>query len=353
MADHNNHWALVLAAGDGRRLQGLTRTATGTVVPKQFCSLNGGLSFLEETVQRAQSIAPRERICAVVASGHARHWSRLLESMPLSNIITQPRNRGTAIGILLPLLHILRQDPHARILLLPSDHHVRGESRLAAALRAAMAPERSAEAEIVLLGIEPDQADPELGYIVPERNGNATLCGVSRFVEKPSPSDARELIGRGALWNAFIIAADGAALLRLFERRCPDVVAKMWSLIQPESDVERPSRCLAALYDDLPDLDFSREILQGQEQYLRVLAVPECGWSDLGTPDRVAAALRHLEELTPTTTPVVTSRAVINLAAQQKLLRSPVARPHIRDAATGSESIRRISSVSRMPGSCR
>jgi mannose-1-phosphate guanylyltransferase len=330
MTDRNNRWALVLAAGDGRRLQGLTQTATGAVVPKQFCSLNGGLSFLEETVQRAQSMVPREQICAVVASRHARHWSRLLESMPLSNIITQPRNRGTAIGILLPLLHIMQQDPHARILLLPSDHHVRSEAPLTAALRAAMTPGRSADADIVLLGIEPDHADPELGYIVPERTGNAfSFCGVRRFAEKPSAIEARELIRQGALWNAFIIAADAGALLRLFERRCPGVVAKMRRLIQLEPKVEGPFGTLSELYDDLPDLDFSRAILQGQEQFLRVLAVPECGWSDLGTPDRVAAALRDLEDFAPAATSMVRSRDTLNLAAQHELLRSLIARPAV------------------------
>ncbi len=335
MTDRDNCWALVLAAGDGRRLQGLTQTSTGTVVPKQFCSLNGGLSFLEETVQRAQSVVPRERICAVVASGHVRHWSRLLESMPLSNIITQPRNRGTAIGILLPLLHIMQQDPNARILLLPSDHHIRSEARLAAALQAALTPGRSADADIVLLGIEPDHADPELGYIVPERTGNASFCGVSRFVEKPSAADARELILQGALWNAFIIAADAGALLRLFERRCPEVVAKMRRAIQLEPKVERPFGSLAELYDELPDIDFSRGILQGQEQYLRVLAVPECGWSDLGTPDRVAAALRDLEDAAPAATTLVKSRATVNLAAQHKLLHSLIARPAVALSRVG------------------
>ncbi|HEY6927970.1 MAG TPA: sugar phosphate nucleotidyltransferase, partial [Steroidobacteraceae bacterium] len=296
MTDRDNRWALVLAAGDGRRLQDLTQTETGIVVPKQFCSLNGGLSFLEETVHRAQSVVARKRICAVVAAGHARHWGRLLDAMPLSNIITQPRNRGTAIGILLPLLHIMQQDPHARVLLLPSDHHVRSEARLAAALRTAMSPARSSEAGIVLLGIEPDHPDAELGYIVPDRTGSDPLSSVSRFVEKPSLLEADELIQQGALWNAFIIAADAAALLRLFERRCPDVVAKMRRLLRFEPTAGQTFDSLAALYDDLPDLDFSRGILQGQERYLRVLAVPECGWSDLGTPDRVEAVLRDLED---------------------------------------------------------
>ena len=41
-------WAVVLAAGDGKRLSALTADSEGTPVPKQFCSLNGGESLLQE-----------------------------------------------------------------------------------------------------------------------------------------------------------------------------------------------------------------------------------------------------------------------------------------------------------------
>jgi mannose-1-phosphate guanylyltransferase len=315
MVTRDNHWALVLAAGDGRRLQGLTRTASGTVVPKQFCSLDGGPSFFEETVQRAQALIPRERICAIVASGHRLHWSPLLGSLPAPNVVPQPRNRGTAIGILLPLLHITKRDSRARILLLPSDHHIRNEARLAASLHAAMAPGRSAESDIVLLGIEPEHADPELGYIVPARASHTRFRAVNRFVEKPSSVEAKALIQRGALWNAFIIAADAGALLQLFERRCPDILAKMRRILElPEDGVRFGA--LADLYDELPDLDFSKDILQGQEQQLRVLAVPECGWSDLGTPERVAAALRDLQECAPAPTANARSWTALSLRQQ-------------------------------------
>jgi mannose-1-phosphate guanylyltransferase len=37
-----NVWAVVLAAGDGTRLESLTTNDRGDVVPKQFCSLRGG-----------------------------------------------------------------------------------------------------------------------------------------------------------------------------------------------------------------------------------------------------------------------------------------------------------------------
>ena len=54
----------------------------------------------------------------------------------------------------------------------------------------------------------------------------------------------------------------------------------------------RESAALNGLYDVLPTLDFSRQILQGREAQLRVLRVPACGWTDLGTPDRVGKSLR-------------------------------------------------------------
>jgi hypothetical protein len=53
---------------------------------------------------------------------------------------------------------------------------------------------------------------------------------------------------------------------------------------------------LDELYQSLPDLDFSRDILEGNEAKLRVLTVPRCGWSDLGTLDRIALMVRHFEQ---------------------------------------------------------
>ena len=51
-------WALVLAAGEGSRLRALT-TTNGVAVPKQFCSLQGGPSLLQEALHRAEAVAPR------------------------------------------------------------------------------------------------------------------------------------------------------------------------------------------------------------------------------------------------------------------------------------------------------
>ncbi len=109
----DEHWAIVLAAGDGARLAPLTTDVGGYVVPKQFCSLNGGPSLLQRALERAQSIVPRERVCVIVARQHQSRWWHDLRSLPAQNVIVQPRNCGTANGVLLGLLHILERDPLA------------------------------------------------------------------------------------------------------------------------------------------------------------------------------------------------------------------------------------------------
>jgi len=305
-----HHWALVLAAGEGTRLQALTTTAAGISVPKQFCSLGSGGSLLNAALQRARVVAPPERTCVIVAAHHERWWRALPRSIDARNIIVQPRNRGTANGILLPLLQILHGDPDAALLVLPSDHHVRDEAVLAASLEQVMKEIERRRDLIVLLGFSPEQADPELGYIVPSGERGPGAREVRRFIEKPSGKLAGALIERGGLWNSFIFAAHGRALLRAFEERCPEIVGEMRAIVAATNEEASRQGLLAELYERLPVLDFSRDIVERCTPRLRVLAVPSCGWSDLGTPGRVAAAV----ECAPASLPTA-ARAVVQVHA--------------------------------------
>ena len=317
----NNTWALVLAAGEGSRLRSLTTTDNGVAVPKQFCSLHGGPSLLQEALHRAEAVAPRSRICAVVAAQHRHWWEGPLWSLPASNIVVQPENRGTAIGILLPLLHIAARDPEARVVLLPSDHHVHDEATLARSLRQAAVQAARRPDEIFLLGVEPEEADSELGYIVPERSDLRGTFYVSQFVEKPSYTLARQLLAQGAMWNVFIMAGSVRAFLRLFERRFPEIVMDMRGVIRHALQMTDDDVATLDLYERLPSLDFSRHVLEAQESYLRMLPVPQCGWSDLGTPKRVAETLSRIPQAAASAHAFVAS-AFVNLAAQHARLQA-------------------------------
>lgn len=290
-----NTWAIVLAGGEGRRLHSLTTTDLGVAVPKQFCSLRGGTSLLLEALNRAEAVASPERICTVVSQQHRGWWDRALTAVPKAKVIVQPRNCGTANGVLLPLLYIMARDPKARIVLLPSDHHVRDEPVLAAALQRAVQELAARRDQILLIGIHPETEDPDLGYIVPGARDGAVLA-VDRFVEKPDVPLARNLVEAGALWNAFIVAASAPALLQMFNQRFPRVVTDMQDVVAQNQFTPDLSVAAMDLYRNLPDIDFSRQILQGAESVLRVLQVPRCGWSDLGTPKRLAETLHALPQ---------------------------------------------------------
>ena len=321
MRPANRTWAVVLAAGDGTRLAALTSDASGNSVPNQFCSLKGGSALVYDALQRARHIAPVEQVCAIVAQQHSRYWRKSLQSLSDRNIIIQPQNRGTANGVLLCLLAILERDPLARIVFLPADHFVLDESALARALRDLTINLNHNPEGLTLIGIEPDEADPDLGYIVPGRSLADGSRTVVRFVEKPPLRTALQLFDENALWNSFIFGAMGTALLERLRLQMGAGVDDMATALARDAQTASPS-ALVQLYQRLPAVDFSRAVLQQTTDDLRVITAPACGWTDLGTPRRVAETLRRLGDnasragaersgIRHTSTP-----ASINLAAQ-------------------------------------
>jgi mannose-1-phosphate guanylyltransferase len=254
--------------------------------------------LLEDAIVRASHIVPPERICTIVAQQHQQWWSQTpgLNALPAKNLIVQPRNRGTAIGVLYSLLHILAKDPEAKVVLLPADHYVRDEAVMLDSLKTAMQRLEVQAKRPVLLGMEPEEVDVELGYILPAPGDSLGDEAVVRFVEKPSYSAAAEIIRAGGLWNAFIMAASAQALLDLFLPRYSLMVMEMQVIVKRHLRAVFPAGgwpAIVELYDRLPNLDFSRDILEGNERKLRVVKVPPCGWSDLGTPTRVGETLRR------------------------------------------------------------
>jgi mannose-1-phosphate guanylyltransferase len=318
MPEARHVWSLVLAGGDGNRLRALTTKPCGTSVPKQYCSLHGGHSLLEDAIARAQRVVAPDRVCTIVAQQHREWWTEcplLVEALEAGNLIVQPRNLGTGIGILYSLLHILAKDSQARLVLLPADHYVRDEDILNRSLLQALERlDRNAERP-VLLGLQPDEPDTDLGYILPGDPDPYGGYGVARFIEKPDYSVAREIIDAGGLCNTFIMVAAARTLLDLYMPRFAPLVMEMQVGLAKGQTAGSPTGswpALLALYDRLPELDFSRDLLEGRAADLCVLRVPPCGWSDLGTPRRVGEIVKRL-----TSDEIAERRAAhLNLAAQ-------------------------------------
>jgi mannose-1-phosphate guanylyltransferase len=285
-------WGLILAGGDGARLREVTTTGDGVTIPKQYCSLRGNSCLLQDAIKRAQSVAMSTKVAMVVAAQHRRWWSAALAQCNDAHVFVQPENRGTANGILFALLSLERLNPNATVTLLPADHYFRDENALTRALRAAVILARATPEDCYLLGADPEGPDPELGYILPAGRMRGLPAGIAGFKEKPSAEYARELLSIGALCNLFILVGSITAILALFEKTCATAVVHMREALEREAHGDREA--ITNLYHSLAPLDFSRDILEVQATQLRVIRVPRCGWTDLGTPKRVEAVVRRM-----------------------------------------------------------
>jgi mannose-1-phosphate guanylyltransferase len=288
----NNEWAVILAGGDGTRLKSLTRKIAGDERPKQFCSVLGGASLLEETQRRTALELARERTLYVVNRAHEPYYAPVLDREPTANLVIQPSNAGTAPAILYSLLRIAATDPNAIVALFPSDHYISDNRKFMAHIRTALGTAQEKRDLVILLGLEPESPEVEYGWIEPNGSlkANARVFGVRRFWEKPNPMLAQVLQLRGCLWNSFVMVASVQALLEIIESATPELYRAFACMI-PVFGSRAEARAIGTLYERLEEINFSHRVLALRPERLAVLKVSGVRWNDLGEPKRVMASL--------------------------------------------------------------
>jgi mannose-1-phosphate guanylyltransferase len=284
-----NRVALLLAGGDGTRLQDLTREIAGTPIPKQYCRLWHGTSLLEATLSRAQLFAPSDRISVVINQDHLELATNQLKAVPESKTYIQPLNRDTGPGMVFALMNLEREYSDAIVAVFPTDHFIDNDRAfISHVLRASHTISQMPD-KIAILGVAPDRPETGYGYILPsDPLGQAVKAfHVEAFTEKPSIAGARNIIERGGVWNTFVMVFRLSRMLELVRELLPDEFADLLQLR------EEPDK-VADIYQGLNPWNLSTHLLARIPEHLIMHKVSDVQWSDWGTRESVEKTYRDL-----------------------------------------------------------
>ena len=295
--EDSNLNAIVLAGGDGSRLTALTRKISGHEIPKQFCPIFENGTLLEQTTRRVSMVVPPNQTLIVLTRPHERFYKSFSCNVADCNLVLQPHNRGTAPAILYALFRLARQRRRGTVAIFPSDHYVSDDRRFMLHVEAASSVIAKFPERVLLLGISADKPESQYGWIEPGQaldfgvTGIGTVFHIRRFWEKPPLDVALELWRQGFFWNSFVMVARIEALLDLFARALPQLYI---SFAQLYFGTTREAETVAQLYDNIPSVSFSDDILTEFCTELLVLPVRDVQWSDLGEPTRVLNIIAQL-----------------------------------------------------------
>lgn len=209
---------VVLCGGMGSRLWPMSRIDQ----PKQFQPTQGrgSLTYFQATLQRHRGpdfAAP----IVVTNANQAALVHRQLDDLQLQGqVIGEPVGRNTGPAVLAAAISAHRQDPDAVILVLPSDHMIKGNiNRIIRSMLPA-----AEDGRIVSFGVVPTYPETGYGYITDggAMDDYAGLHRVAQFVEKPGHDHAQRLIeAGGAFWASGISLMRADTLIEEFRRLDP------------------------------------------------------------------------------------------------------------------------------------
>lgn len=241
---------------------------------------------LRHTIECASRVIPEERLIAVIARDHSAYYDSELRGLGDVERVVQPRYRGSAAEIFLPVLKIQRRDPHATVVVLPADGLVGYEPRLMSYVAKAVQVVIRRPDLPVVIGAPPGSPDPDWPWIEPgepvEGLEALGVHAVRRFYPAPSRGQALMLYESDGLLSTGVIVARARTLLDLGQRCLPDVLETLEPLEAHFGAPEEPLLC-EAVYEGMPIANISHGLFTTAEPFA-VLPIADVVWRDLSPP---------------------------------------------------------------------
>lgn len=261
---------IFLSGGSGKRLWPLSNN----VRSKQFLKLLDAPDGTKESmIQRNVRILKESRISSdfIFATSSDQRDLITSQTSQYQTIVTEPSRRDTFPAIALACAYLsseIKISEDEIVVVMPCDQYT--EPAYFEIVKDMSISVSRGYADLVLMGIEPDEPSTRYGYIVPNK---ANAFFVEMFSEKPDLVKAKDLIKKGALWNAGVFA---------FKLGWLNKISRTYLNWNSFSE-------LRDKFELLPRNSFDYEVV---EKTNSIGVIPFSGlWKDLGTWDAITNEL--------------------------------------------------------------
>ncbi|AJY74870.1 mannose-1-phosphate guanylyltransferase [Paenibacillus beijingensis] len=278
-------YAVIMAGGAGQRLWPFSRERK----PKQFISVDGKKSMLEQTVTRIQDLIPPER-CYVITNKNYLELTRevLKDVIPESNIILEPLQRNTAACISYASLLLEKKFKTGSVCFIPADSYIHNKYEYLKAVHQAYR-ETECCGGLVVIGVNPTYPATGYGYIQvnpTDRFGSRNVCNVHQFKEKPNLDTAKKYVKTGTyLWNSGMVAGSFQAFRDEIKLHMPHHFALLSKALEHHDSPDFQNE-IANAYAGLPRLSFDNGVLEHCNGLRTVKGYFD--WNDIGSLDSLA-----------------------------------------------------------------
>ncbi len=232
--------AVIMAGGGGTRFWPRSRQRR----PKQFLTLTGDRSLLQQSFDRIEAQVPPERTWVITAAVHREEAIRHLPTVPADHIIGEPMGRDTAACVGLGAALVAKHDPDAIMMVMPADHVIEPAQEFRRAAHAAEQLANEHPGAIITFGIPPTGPATGYGYIqrdaaLPGRQG-VSVFRVKKFHEKPPSELAEQFVAHGDFfWNSGIFVWKSATILGALQEQRPAIAAAVQRIANAWATGER------------------------------------------------------------------------------------------------------------------
>lgn len=252
--------------------------------PKQFLSLVGDGTLVQQTVTRLARMLPLQDIYVVTSAAHVELARSQLPQLPAANFIVEPEGRDTAACVGLASVWLEKLYPDAITLVVSADHYIANPVRFCDAAQTAM--EHAAQSGgLVALGIQPTRAETAYGYIelgdLCSTGKTVPVYRARRFVEKPDATRAAEFVRSGRfLWNGGMFAWTLKTIREEIQRYLPELHQGLEQLAACRT-LEDMRASLPEVFSRLPTVSVDYGIMEHSSKVYVVMSDFE--WDDLGS----------------------------------------------------------------------